>query len=144
MIDRLGLGDVVELAGQVSHAEVLSGLAAADILLSIQGPGYSGSIPAKLYEYLAFDKPILQLAEPGGDIDWALASSGVPHRVVSQSDEGAIREALLALVAALTDGAGPSGDPLRLRAFTREHLMGELAGHLDRALQVRSHVGVPA
>lgn len=127
----------VETPGQVPYREVHKALAAADILLSVQGPGLGHSVPAKLYEYLAYDKPILQLAEPGGDMDWVLETAGVCHRVVAQHDESGLRQALVALAHDIIRGDAAKADPARARAFTREHTAGQLAGILDRIVAER-------
>ena len=135
-----GLQRIIDAPGQVSHAQVQTALAEADVLLSVQSSSYPDSIPAKLYEYLAFDKPILQLAAPGSDMDWVLQTSGVLHRVVDQADEAGIRRALLELASAIADGKATASDPARMRTFTREATIGQLAGHLDRLLETRSRV----
>ena len=137
-IREQGAQHLVDTPGQVSHAEVLAGLSAADVLVSIQGPSLSQSVPAKLYEYLAFGKPILQLATPGGDSNWVLETADVCHRVVSQSDQEGIRGALIELGLAVVSGRAATRDPERARVFTREHTMGQLASHLDRLLEVRA------
>ena len=133
-IREYGLECVVDAVGQVTHAQVLTDMAEADILLSVQGQALSTSIPAKLYEYLAFHKPILQLAEPGGDVDWVLETAGTLHRVVSQGDEVGIRRALVGLAEAIVGGNTPASDPARAQTFTRAHTMGRLAAHLDGLL----------
>jgi glycosyltransferase involved in cell wall biosynthesis len=61
---ELNLCNDVCLWGRRSHQEVLSIMALADILVVIQ-PETSMQVPAKLYEMLAFRKPILALTGRG-------------------------------------------------------------------------------
>ena len=126
------LGHIVDAAGEVDHQQVMTAIADADILLAFQGPGYSNSIPAKLYEYLAAGKPILQLADPGGDIGWMLEKSGAAYRHVAQTDKPAIRRALADLTLIATTPADISRRPARVETFMRSSIVAELASHLDR------------
>ncbi|NIR49303.1 glycosyltransferase family 4 protein [candidate division KSB1 bacterium] len=57
--------DVLELKNLQSHKETLMYLSGSDLLLLIVAPGHEANIPAKLYEYLAADKPILLLSPKG-------------------------------------------------------------------------------
>jgi glycosyltransferase involved in cell wall biosynthesis len=83
LVKQYGLGEIVELSGYKPHREALSQLCAADLMLLIPtyGIGSELFIPAKLYEYLACQKPILCLADPGACADLVLgarAGSVVP------------------------------------------------------------------
>lgn len=135
------LTDTVDLLGQVPHELVLSLIANADILVSIQGPKYQNSIPAKVYEYMAFSKPILQLSEPGGDIDWALKTSQIPHRVVSQFDEPGIKQAIGELAAEVEHQRVAPVDAQHVRVFTRAYLAERLAAELDAVARPASETG---
>lgn len=59
-----GVADRVLIRGRVSHHDVVSYLYAADILINPLVITYPGSVSAKLYEYLAAEKPIV--SSPGG------------------------------------------------------------------------------
>lgn len=66
-VRELGLEDVVDVVGYVSHAAHVQLLAEADLLLLVgdQTPGAAAYVPAKLYEYLGIQKPILGLVAEG-------------------------------------------------------------------------------
>ena len=65
-IDRLQLRDVVETIARVPYAQSLEQLAASDVLLLLQAsPDTVGLVPAKLYEYLRAQKPVLALVPAG-------------------------------------------------------------------------------
>ncbi|MFO0865531.1 MAG: glycosyltransferase [Gemmataceae bacterium] len=141
------LADRVTNCGVVPYGEALDAMLAADILVLLHTPGYRISVPAKLYEYLGARRPILALAEPDGDIDWVLQTSGVPHRSASPSDAGAIRNALFDLAHQLVrdDFDLPSDE--RLFRFSREGMASAVASGLDWALaggRLETLVGVGA
>ena len=62
-IESLGLKDAVFLRGQLSYAETMRYMQAADIFLLPQ-PGTSLQIPGKIFEMLPFGKPVLALTDP--------------------------------------------------------------------------------
>jgi glycosyltransferase involved in cell wall biosynthesis len=128
------LSDRVTNCGVVPYGEALEAMLAADMLVLLHTPGYRMSVPAKLYEYLGARRPILALAEPDGDIDWVLQTSGVPHRTASPTDAQAIRQSLFDLARQLVrdDFNLPSDD--RLFRFSREGMASAVAAGLDWAL----------
>ncbi len=128
-VRQRNLESVVHFAGQVPYAEALREMVDADILLLLHSPGWKLGVPAKLYEYLGAARPVLALAERGGDIDWVLRTSGLPHRVAPPLDRAAIKIALRELAReAMLDTAAPR--PI-VTQFTRENLAGLLAERLD-------------
>jgi len=68
MVRHWDLEDYVELVPRVSHKEALGIMAGADLLLILQG-GTSLCVPAKLFEYMALNKPILGLTPEGATAD---------------------------------------------------------------------------
>jgi glycosyltransferase involved in cell wall biosynthesis len=82
-IRQFNLDQSVELLGYLPHQQGINYLLNADLLLLFPyyGPCAELSVPAKLYEYLACQKPILCLADPGACADLVLgarAGSVVP------------------------------------------------------------------
>ncbi|NJL58969.1 MAG: glycosyltransferase family 4 protein [Desulfobacteraceae bacterium] len=59
------LQDIVELLPQVSYQEAVAYQSRSDVLLLIQ-PDFPLQVPRKLYEYLAFRKPILGITDAHG------------------------------------------------------------------------------
>jgi glycosyltransferase involved in cell wall biosynthesis len=126
-----GLEGAVTLVDQVPYAESLRRVRRAGALLLILAPGLRVGVPAKLYEYLGANRPILALAEPDGDIAWVLRESGVLHRVVPARDVQGIRQALVELAGAVAAGTPVVSEPSGLRNFTREHMARRFAECLD-------------
>jgi glycosyltransferase involved in cell wall biosynthesis len=61
LADRLGIGDIVEIAGPLPHSETLRRVDAASVAVvcSHSGPGSDLQIPGKFYEYMGLGKPTL-------------------------------------------------------------------------------------
>jgi glycosyltransferase involved in cell wall biosynthesis len=135
---RRGLHGSVFLEGQVPYSQSIQAMVQADLLLLLDTPGRRAGVPAKLFEYIGAGRPVLALAEPEGDVAWVLKVSGIPHRIASPVDRGAIR---LALVDLLNDPATRrccNQDKLLPPRFTRERLAGDLAALLDSCLGTSS------
>jgi glycosyltransferase involved in cell wall biosynthesis len=63
-IEQLGLADIVQQLGPLSHRSTVEHMIGADLLLLIPGPG-DGTMPGKAFEYIAARKPILAVAGDG-------------------------------------------------------------------------------
>ena len=123
----LGLGSVVEFASHMPRRDSLQEMIDASALLIVQ-PITTVSIPAKLYEYMAAGRPILALAEPGGETATLVAGSGAGV-VALADDEASIEHALVSLVQLVRDGF----TPVDRRAFDGELRAAELRTVLTRA-----------
>ena len=108
LVRDLGLDSIVQFADQMPRRAVLQEMVNASALLIVQ-PVTTVSIPAKLYEYMAAGRPILALAEPGGDTAELVQRSGAGIAVAAH-DERAIEEALVTMVRGAS-GARPPVDP---------------------------------
>lgn len=62
-----GVQQFVELARPLPYRQALQEMLMADGLLLLQGSASNPAIPAKLYEYLRAQRPILALVHPAGD-----------------------------------------------------------------------------
>ena len=86
-VQRLGLGDVVELHSGISHEEALARQRESQQLLLIcwsnltDAPAFT--IPAKLFEYLAARRPILSIGQEGGGVAEILRTTGAGQHVDS-------------------------------------------------------------
>lgn len=66
-IAALGIDSIVSVGNRVSHAEAIDEMRRADGLLLFQGAQCNRQIPAKAYEYLACQRPIIGLLDAAGD-----------------------------------------------------------------------------
>ena len=128
LVNNFQLGGTVRLMGYLPHQKALNQLLAADLLLLISsyGAGSELFIPAKLYEYLAYRKPILCLADPGDCVDLVLkARSGV---VVAHSDIEIIADQIVTLFHLWENGRlSIEPDQELIQSFERRQLTGQLA-----------------
>jgi glycosyltransferase involved in cell wall biosynthesis len=101
----LGLEGVVEFSSHMPRRDSLQEMLDASALLIVQ-PITTVSIPAKLYEYMAAGRPILALAEPGGETADLVSRSGAGV-VAAADDDTAIEEALVSVVQLAREGFTP-------------------------------------
>jgi glycosyltransferase involved in cell wall biosynthesis len=61
----LGLGDRVEARAYRPYREAMIELRAADVLVALEARDLTLQIPAKVYDYLCAERPILSVGQPG-------------------------------------------------------------------------------
>jgi glycosyltransferase involved in cell wall biosynthesis len=136
----LGLEQVVEFASHVPRRVILQEMLDASALLVVQ-PVTTVSVPAKLYEYMGAGRPVLALAEPGGETAEIIRryNAGI---AVHTEDEGAIERALIALMT-----GGDSFAPVNraaydgaLRAADIGRILADLAGRTSMPTMARERV----
>lgn len=64
---REGVDSMVEVAEPVPYQASIAEMMAADLLLVFQGSNFNAQIPAKIYEYLRAERPVLAVLDPAGD-----------------------------------------------------------------------------
>lgn len=122
-----GLADAVEATGFLHHAEALRALAASSALL-VAGPRQPdperrGWIPAKTWEYLATDRPIVYVGQ--ADTDAARLLRAQPGCwIVAPGDAAGAAQALDAALL-------PARYPRDVSAFSRRTQAGRMARLLD-------------
>ncbi len=131
-----GLVQQVEFVGRVPYEQALRELGCADLLLLLQASeDTTGLVPAKLYEYLRAQKPVLALVWPGASNE-VLAMTGGGWAIDPRQPE-----ALTATIATVYQAwrsdtlKAHCADLDLLRRFDRRTLAGELAGVFDQAMQ---------
>jgi hypothetical protein len=130
MLKERGWDRFVYLKGQLAYQDALNAMEQADILVLFDSPGRTIGVPAKLYEYLGAERPILALAERNGDVAEVLRQSGMLHRIASPTNAADIQRAVEELRHEMQTTA-PVSDAALLQQFTREYLATALAGMLD-------------
>lgn len=98
----------VEICPPIAYQAALAEMLNADGLLVLQASNCNAQIPAKLYEYLRADRPLVCLTDPAGDTASVVRDAGIDSiaRLDSAPDIAALLARLLA----------PSGRTLRTRA----------------------------
>lgn len=124
---RNDVGDMIDVAPPLPYREALEEMQRADGLLVLQASNCNEQIPAKVYEYLRAQRPILALTDPEGDTADLLRRCGVRH-IAPLGDERAI-EAIVPNFLADPESARP--DPSAVAACSRERRTRELATLLN-------------
>lgn len=123
-ITSRGLNDVASIVGQVSYDSSLERMVNASLLLLIDTPSRMLGVPAKLYEYIGANRPILALAAPNSDVDSVLKISNRWNRLVSPTNAVAIQRAL---EEATAPSSASSPGATESAVFSRESLARKLS-----------------
>ncbi|MES1164919.1 MAG: glycosyltransferase [Verrucomicrobiota bacterium] len=122
-----GLAGVVNVAGQIDHAEALARMMNADVLLLLaQGQPYQ--IPAKLYEYLHAHRFVLAFTD--GASARVIEETGA-GRVVGPGQDAAPALREIAELHRTGQLARWAAAPEKLAPYQARHLAGLLAGRLN-------------
>jgi hypothetical protein len=133
LLRDIGIDDIVQLLPAFPHREATVDTAAADGLLLFQAASCNHQIPAKVYEYLRLEKPILALTSMSGDTATLLRDTG-GATIVDLADEDSIVHALRSFLVSVRNGEHLLPDRQRVRKFTRKNQAAELAHGLDSLL----------
>ncbi|MFT3717868.1 polysaccharide deacetylase family protein [Pseudorhodoferax sp.] len=135
-----GVGDVVECTGQLAHAQALSEMLGADLLLLFQGTTFNAQVPAKVYEYLRAQRPILAAVDPQGDTAALVRSfdhAWLADITSTEEIEGALVQ-WLASRSELQHAAPFAANLERLARYSRREQAKRLAQHLDQLVRNRN------
>ncbi|WP_448212542.1 glycosyltransferase [Colwellia sp. MEBiC06753] len=103
-LKEMAIDDIVKLEPSIDYKSALREMFEVDGLLLMQSEGCNYQIPAKAYEYLRVNKPILALTPLEGDTAQLIVNSHVLSQISSLKDENDIIRGLLAFVD-LMDGS---------------------------------------
>jgi glycosyltransferase involved in cell wall biosynthesis len=131
-----GLAGSVEFHPRVPYEQSLCELSRADLLLLLQASADTiGLVPAKLYEYLRAQKPVLAMVLPGATTD-VLAETGGGW-AVAPDDETELTRILANAYRDWQQGtlSAQRADMRVLRRFDRKVLTSDLASIFDEVVQ---------
>lgn len=130
LIARYGIGALVTVAPALPYRAALAEMLGADALLLLQAANCNDQVPAKLYEYLRANKPLLALTDPQGDTWAAVRAAGI-DTLAALDDAAAIGAALLQFLALAEAGQAPLAAPAVRRSHARSARTLQLAAVLD-------------
>lgn len=130
LIEKNGIADIVQLAPPVAYREALAEMLQADGLLILQAANCNSQIPAKLYEYLRAQRPILALTDAAGDTAESLRSAGIDTIAALDSRED-IEAGLSRFLGLLRNGTAPVTPMYAVEQRSREGRTRELAALLE-------------
>jgi glycosyltransferase involved in cell wall biosynthesis len=122
--------DLIELRPPVSYSEALGEMLRADALLVLQASNCNAQIPAKLYEYLRAQRPILALTDPVGDTARVVRDAGI-LQLAPLDSAPAIAELIGRFVESAERRAGWVASADSVRRASRQARAAELARLLD-------------
>ena len=133
----LDIQDLVKLEPTVTYQDALSEMFAVDGLLLLQAANCNYQIPAKAYEYLRVQKPILALTPPDGDTGQLLANLGVAE-IAPLDDTDEIKRALSTFIAKLQTASPVTLDEKTLNEHSRQYQAIQLESLLEQFTQTLS------
>jgi hypothetical protein len=131
---RYDIGDLIDCQPPVPYRQALAEMLAADGLLVMQAANCNEQIPAKIYEYLRANRPILTLTDPAGDTAATLRQAGATDIVRLDSIDD-ICAALPGFLDAIRAGRAALPDPQAVAQASRQGRTAELARLLDAAIK---------
>lgn len=129
---RYDVTEFIDCQPPIPYREALAEMLNADGLLVMQAANCNEQIPAKIYEYLRADRPILSLTDPLGDTATTLRQAGATD--IARLDSAAdICRALPDFLAAIREGREVLPHRQAVAKASREGRTAQLAGLLDAA-----------
>lgn len=119
LLAQIPVREAVELLPPISHAQALAEMRSVDGLILIQRSQANCQVPAKLYEYLVMNQPILGLVDPEGDTADVLRQVGV-SQVAHPDDPAQIARVLVDCVRGADGQRSLRPDAARLSEHTRQ------------------------
>ena len=137
LIERHGVGDLVELQPPVPYREALLEMARAEALLVLQASNCNDQVPAKLYEYMRCRRPLVGLTDPQGDTASVLRRAGINDIARLDSPEE-IAALLRQVLQNLKQGSAQLPNADVARRASRQQRTAELASLLDQVIDRRA------
>ena len=130
---RYAVTEFIDCQPPVPYREALAEMLAADGLLVMQAANCNEQIPAKIYEYLRANRPILTLTDPQGDTATTLRAAGAIDIARLDSVEDICRH-LPGFLNAIREGRAVLPAPQAVANASREGRTAQLARLLDAAV----------
>lgn len=88
LTQRHGVSNAIEILPPIDYPSAIEEIRRADGLLVLQSKGCNAQIPAKFYDYLGAERPMLLLADPEGDTALSAAAAGISLIAPLEDTEG--------------------------------------------------------
>ena len=138
LIAQYGIASMVTIAPPLPYRAALAEMLGADALLLLQAANCNDQVPAKLYEYLRANKPLLALTDPQGDTWAAVRAAGI-DTLAPLDDAEKIGAALMTFVALAEAGTAPLAPDAVRRSHARSARTVQLAALLDAVVADTRH-----
>lgn len=131
LIAEAGLDDIVRVEPPIAYSRALAEMVDADALLIFQDAQCNHLVPAKLYEYIRAQRPVLALTDARGETAHLIGEAGAGVIVDIESREQ-IRAVLPGFLRQLREGRAPRPTLLQARRYSRRNQAAEMAALFDR------------
>jgi len=135
-ISHLGLSDISQFNGYVSHRDACAAMASANLLFMAlpNTKGAGGIMPLRLFEYAWSSRPVF-LISPEGEASRFVEKTKT-GMWVDYSDTGTIKNKLAEMLNAISSGDYKHAPDLSILAgHERKHLAGKLADLFNRIIE---------
>ncbi len=133
MIEEKNIADIVFLEPSVPYVDALQEMLEVEGLMIFQAANCNHQIPAKIYEYLRAEKPILALTDEVGDTAGVLKRANV-GMVVALDNKDGIKQGLLDFVQQIKAGRATKADKTVWSKHSRYARTEQLAKLLDEII----------
>lgn len=125
-----GISDMIEIAPAIAYRDALAEMLNAHALLVLQANNCNDQIPAKSYEYLRAQRPLLVLADPAGDTGALFTQiEGVSVAPLEHTEQ--ILSCLRPFLSTLFAGQAPLPALSSAQRYDRARQAGDLAALLE-------------
>jgi hypothetical protein len=133
MVQEKNIADIVFLEPSVPYVDALQEMLEVEGLMIFQAANCNHQIPAKIYEYLRAEKPILALTDEVGDTAGVLKRANV-GMVVALDNKDGIKQGLLDFVQQIKAGRATKADKTVWSKHSRYARTEQLAKLLDEII----------
>ena len=127
------VADLVSLEAAIPYHQALEEMLTVDGLLILQASNCNQQIPAKLYEYVRAQRPVLALTDPIGDTATTLRNAGLTS-IAPLDDPAAIAGAIPAFIERVRAGRESLATREAIESSSREGRARSFAQLLDRVI----------
>ena len=120
IIEQLDIGDIVILEPAIPYKQALEEMFDVDALLLLQAANCDFQIPAKAYEYIRVQKPVLGLMPRDGDTGLLLQQIG-EMSIAPLDNQDAIAQAILSFVGRLVNNDFVGLPDEQVAQYSRQH-----------------------
>lgn len=132
-VDEYGIAPYVRILPRIPYEEALTEMLTADALMLFQASNCNDQIPAKVYEYLYCQKPILAFTDPAGETGKLLGSVGITD-IAPLEDPQQIEQRLAGFLKRIRAGNSFVANERDVARYSRESLTFKLAAVLGQAI----------
>ena len=130
MIEDYGISAIVSLEPSIPYAEALREMLQSDGLLLFQASNCNHQIPAKLYEYMRAQRPLLALTDPAGDTAKVMLNAGITT-IARLDNTVEIKNTFLEFLELIGSSRAPLGDERVVSQYSRQAATVKLAKIFD-------------